>query len=163
MAYATEAHLFITDLNQSPFNVGTRLTLEDFTMEQVVDLNRRYGQPLHGPEELKRYFALVGGHPYLVRRGLREMVSRRAGIAAIEAEACRDDGPFGDHLHHLLISLGRDSELCQAMRALLQGDSALSRGDFYRLRSAGVLLGDSPEEAKLRCRLYREYLAGRLS
>ena len=31
IAYATEAHLFITDLNQSPFNVGTRLTLEDFT------------------------------------------------------------------------------------------------------------------------------------
>jgi hypothetical protein len=29
IAYATEAHLFISDLNQSPFNVGTRLTLED--------------------------------------------------------------------------------------------------------------------------------------
>jgi hypothetical protein len=27
IAYATEAHLFITDLNQSPFNVGTRLAL----------------------------------------------------------------------------------------------------------------------------------------
>src|SRR5262249_53660384 len=26
IAYATEAHLFITDLNQSPFNVGTRLS-----------------------------------------------------------------------------------------------------------------------------------------
>ena len=27
IAYATEAHLFIDDLNQSPFNVGTRLML----------------------------------------------------------------------------------------------------------------------------------------
>src|SRR4029434_1802258 len=42
IAYATEAHLFITDLNQSPFNVGTRLALEDFNFEQVAELNRRY-------------------------------------------------------------------------------------------------------------------------
>src|SRR5205823_4580609 len=73
IAYATEAHLFITDLNQSPFNVGTRLTLEDFTFEQVADLNRRYGEPLQDQAELERFFRLVGGHPYLVRRGLDEM------------------------------------------------------------------------------------------
>jgi AAA domain-containing protein len=36
MAYATEAHLFIADLNQSPFNVGTGLTLGDFTLEIVA-------------------------------------------------------------------------------------------------------------------------------
>jgi len=42
IAYATEAHLFITDVNQSPFNVGTRLTVEDFTLSQVADLNERY-------------------------------------------------------------------------------------------------------------------------
>jgi len=29
IAYATEAHMFITDMNQSPFNVGTRLSLAD--------------------------------------------------------------------------------------------------------------------------------------
>ena len=40
IAYATEAHLFITDLNQSPFNVGTRLILEDFNAEQISELNR---------------------------------------------------------------------------------------------------------------------------
>ena len=33
IAYATEAHLFINDLNQSPFNVGTRLSLDDFAPE----------------------------------------------------------------------------------------------------------------------------------
>src|ERR1043166_1666817 len=56
IAYATEAHLFITDVNQSPFNVGTRLTLEDFTFEQVADLNRRYGAPLQNNEELSQFF-----------------------------------------------------------------------------------------------------------
>src|SRR5262249_9292212 len=32
IAYATEAHLFIEDMNQSPFNVGTLLVLEDFNL-----------------------------------------------------------------------------------------------------------------------------------
>src|SRR5262245_3048137 len=52
IAYATEAHLFITDLNQSPFNVGTRLALEDFGFEQVAELNRRYGSPLGDQAEV---------------------------------------------------------------------------------------------------------------
>src|SRR5882724_5221197 len=59
MAYATEAHMFITDLNQSPFNVGTRLMLDDFTLEQVADLNRQYGSPLKD-SDLRYYYDLVG-------------------------------------------------------------------------------------------------------
>jgi hypothetical protein len=38
IAYATEAHLFISDMNQSPFNVGTRLTLADFTCSRYLNL-----------------------------------------------------------------------------------------------------------------------------
>src|SRR5207247_2705066 len=38
IAYATEAHLFISDVNQSPFKVGTRMTLADFTSAHVSDL-----------------------------------------------------------------------------------------------------------------------------
>ena len=67
MAYATESHRFITDLNQSPFNVGTRLVLEDFSLEQVAELNQRYGSPLRVQTGLAGFFKLVGGHPYLVR------------------------------------------------------------------------------------------------
>ncbi|MBL8150277.1 MAG: AAA-like domain-containing protein, partial [Blastocatellia bacterium] len=77
IAYASEAHLFITDLNQSPFNVGTRLFLEDFSFEQVTELNNRYDKPLTSSTELIKFYKLVGGHPYLVRRGLHEMVTRR--------------------------------------------------------------------------------------
>ncbi|MGH9847852.1 MAG: AAA-like domain-containing protein, partial [Blastocatellia bacterium] len=82
MAYATEAHLFITDIHQSPFNVGTRLVLEDFTREQVAELNHRYGSPL-GEAEVERYFRLVGGHPYLVRCGLHEMTAHGASYDAL--------------------------------------------------------------------------------
>ena len=92
IAYATEAHLFITDINQSPFNVGTRLTLRGLHPEQVADLNRRYGSPLQGNADLVRFFRLVGGHPYLVQRGLYEMVTHHLDIAAFESQADRDEG-----------------------------------------------------------------------
>src|SRR5205085_1906312 len=65
IAYAMEAQLFITNIKQSPFNVGTRLYLEDFTPEQVAELNRRYGHPLKNTAELSAFYELLGGHPYL--------------------------------------------------------------------------------------------------
>src|SRR5205085_875506 len=78
MAYATEAHLFITDANQSPFNVGTRLALDDFTREQVVELDRRYGSPLGTAADVARLYEPVGGHPHLVRQALHAMAQGAA-------------------------------------------------------------------------------------
>jgi DNA-binding winged helix-turn-helix (wHTH) protein len=158
IAYATEAHLFITDLHQSPFNVGSRLTLEDFTCEQVADLNRRYGSPLRNPAEVERLFHLVGGQPFLVRRGLHELVTRHLTIAALEEQADREEGLFGDHLRRLLVLLAPEPALCDAVRAVLQGRPCPDYPQFYRLRSAGILAGESPREARPRCRLYATYL-----
>jgi len=157
MAYATEAHLFITDLNQSPFNVGTRLTLEDFTRGQLAELNRRYGSPLDEPE-LTRYFDLVGGHPYLAQRGFYEMTQRGLSLSLIEAQADQGEGIFGDHLRRMLLSLERDTALRDAVRRVLHGEPGLTTAEFYRLRSPGVLAGESAAEARPRCRLYAEFL-----
>ncbi|MDH7570351.1 MAG: AAA-like domain-containing protein, partial [Armatimonadota bacterium] len=162
IAYATEAHLFITDMNQSPFNVGTRLTLHDFTLDQVADLNRRCGRPLRTDTEIERLYRLVGGQPYLVRRALHEMVSRGLDINALEAEAVRDEGLFGDHLRRMLVLLARDPELMEVVRAVLRGTPPASPDAFYRLRSAGIMAGDSPREMRPRCRLYATYLSRHL-
>jgi DNA-binding SARP family transcriptional activator len=162
MAYATEAHLFITDLNQSPFNVGARLVLDDLTAEQVVDLNTRYGAPLADQEQIERLLALVGGHPYLVRRALHQMRARGLDIAAIEAQAARDDGLFGDHLERMLLALRQDGALMEVVRSVLRGQGCPSTESFYRLRSAGVMTGDTPADLQPRCRLYALYLTRRL-
>ncbi|MGH9752452.1 MAG: AAA-like domain-containing protein [Blastocatellia bacterium] len=162
MAYATEAQLFITDLNQSPFNVGTRLTLEDFTLEQVADLNRRYGAPLRTSGDVKRYFGLVGGNPYLAQRGLYEMAQRRLALDELEARGASDDGPFGDHLRRMAAALAQDQTMRQAMIAVIDGGACPTVESFYRLRSAGLIAGDSAEEARPRSRLYAAYLKKRL-
>jgi serine/threonine protein kinase len=158
IVYATEAHLFITDQNQSPFNVGTRLELKDFSIEQVGELNARHGSVLAGADELARYFQLVGGHPYLVRRGFHEMTTNNLDLAAFEALADRDEGPFGDHLRRILVLLARDPALCDVVRGVLRGEPCPTVEDFYRLRSAGVMAGDSAQNVKPRCQLYATYL-----
>lgn len=163
IAYATEAHLFITDLNQSPFNVGTRLTLSDFDLAQVADLNTRYGLPLPGGDAVARFHDLVGGQPYLVRRGLDEIGRRGLTIGQFEAEAGRDEGLFGDHLRRILITLSQDSGLTDIIRGLIRGEPCPTPESFYRLRSAGLVSGDSPNDARFRCRLYQTYLSRHLA
>ena len=131
----------------------------------VADLNRRYAlhsanerAPLEGEAELQRFSALVGGHPYLARRGLHALVTRSLDPEALAAQAARDTGPFGDHLRRLWHSLSQDPGLCAALREALRRGACPTDESFYRLRSAGVLLGDSPAQVRPRCHLYRLYL-----
>ncbi|MDT4896703.1 MAG: hypothetical protein QOH25_1780 [Acidobacteriota bacterium] len=158
IAYATEASLFISDLNQSPFNVGTRLALDDFTLEQVAELNRRYDSQLKNQTEVNAFYDLLSGHPYLVRKGLHELASHRISLATFSKQADRDEGPFGDHLRRFLVLLAQDTALCDVMKEVLSGRPCPSIESFYRLRSAGLLAGDSMQEARPRCHLYASYL-----
>jgi hypothetical protein len=159
IAYASEAHLFITDVNQSPFNVGTRLVLTDFTLDQVRELNHRYGEPLRTESELERFFALVGGQPFLTQRGLHQIVEQGLSYTQFAAGAARDEGPYGDHLRRIFVSLNQDPTLSEAVRAVISGRHSSSSDSFYRLRSSGVVAGDSARDMKLRCQLYEQYLS----
>jgi hypothetical protein len=62
----------------------------------------------------------------------------------------------------MLAALTRDNDLCDAMGAVLQGLPCPSADSFYRLRSAGLITGDSARDAQPRCQLYARYLANRL-
>jgi DNA-binding SARP family transcriptional activator len=163
MAYATESYLFITDPNQSPFNVGAQLVLGDFTPEEVAELNRRYDSPLRNEAELARYMALVGGHPYLMQRGLHALALEGLDLEAFAAQASRDDGLFGDHLRRLWQSVQREDPLCANLHAILHTGVCPSGEAFFRLQSAGVLIGDPDLKMRVRCGLYQTYLERRLS
>jgi len=163
IAYATEAHLFVSDLNQSPFNVGTRVALDDFSLEQVAELNRRHGSPLRSHGELRRFHHLAGGHPYLVRRGLFALVDQELTLDRLEAGVEKDGGVWSDHLRRMYLALQRDPEQWEALQLLLRGHPLPSDNTFYRLRSAGLILGDSTHSAQLRCSIYSRFLARRLS
>lgn len=161
MALATEPHLFIKDMNQSPFNIGTRLTLHDFDSSQAMELNRAYDSVLPDAD-LERYFTRLGGHPYLLHWALYAKAHQNLGLEELEAQAERNEGSFGEHLGRMFGLLQQDAALGEAVRTVLQGKPSLDLSDFYRLRSAGILMGDWPEVAKLRCELYASYLGKRL-
>jgi hypothetical protein len=157
ISYATETHLFIQDMNQSPFNVGTLIHLTDFIFQQVADLNLRHGSPLD-EAGLTKFYGLVGGYPYLVRKGMYVLTVGGMSLPEFEEAAVTDEGPFGDHLRRLLFLLGRDTQLAEAVRTILKGERLTNKNAFYRLRESGVINGDSPDQARMRCQLYFNYL-----
>ncbi len=163
LSYATEAHLFIANLDQSPFNVGTSLPpLADFTFAEVEALHQCYGSPLQHEAAVAQRLRLLGGQPYLTSRWLYDMQTQQRDFASMQEQAARDDGPFGDHLKRLLLLLSQDDTLSEAVRQVLRGRPCADLRSWQRLRSAGVLLGDTPEQARLRCELYATYLGRHL-
>lgn len=158
IAYATEAHLFIQDLNQSPFNVGRRLNLEDFNLQQTLDLNGRYGAPLSSYGEIETLHSLIGGQPFLTRSALNSLATSQETLPTLLQNADSNEGPFNDHLKRILISVSLLPEVSEYVVSALAG-SALPHSDaYYRLLSAGIVRQNSAGKVVFRCELYRLYL-----
>jgi hypothetical protein len=160
LSYATEAALFITDLNQSPFNVGVDIPLSDFTPSEIAELNRRFGSLLRSEDEIARFIAQVGGHPFLAHRALIEIVRHGMSLAQFEAEADTDTGLFGDHLRRILFSTS--DELTKVLRDATAGKPCADDREFTRLCEAGVLMGNY-RAPQFRCGIYKNYLTRHLN
>lgn len=164
IGYATEAHLFIQDLNQSPFNVGRSITLQPFNLDQVWDLNERYGSPIDSKQRAQQLFQLLGGQPYLTRMALDQLARNQMDFNQLMASANRDDGPFGDHLKRILISVMQLPEVLAALKvSLTSPEISQKAAGFQRLLSAGILRLDAVNKPTLACDLYRQYLSQHVS
>jgi hypothetical protein len=159
IAHSTEPYLWIKNLNQSPFNVGYRIELEEFTVDQISDLNKRHGSPLRTSAEIQQLLDLVGGHPYLVRQGLYTLKVNSWTMANLKEAASSDTGPFGDHLRQWAWYLEERKELQSALRQLLQSGQVTEEAHFQRLRAAGLVRGPTRDAVRLRCQLYQDYFA----
>jgi hypothetical protein len=143
LVIATEPYLLVASEHQSPFNVGEVVTLPPFELTTVLELNRRYGEPLR-QTECAWLHELLHGHPYLTRVALHRLVTNRGLSADKLAEtADQDDGPFGDHLKAMLLRLSR-AGLAETMRAIIRYGKIPEddRMVFYRLKGAGLAVED---------------------
>lgn len=163
LAYATEAHLFVTDLNQSPFNVGVRLEVADFDLAQMDDLAHRYGLRAVDRGFIQALHSVLGGHPYLIRLAFHQLARGQARPEELLAAARSGRGVFESHLRRVLSALLRDPQMKQTVEGLLQGGPPPSEEAFYRLRSAGLLDGPTARSATFRCDLYRSFLQRHLT
>jgi hypothetical protein len=159
IAYATEAHLFIQDVNQSPFNVGRKIDLADFNLQQTVELNARYGSPLASYAETEALHDLIGGQPFLTRAGLDALARNKESFTTLLASADTDEGPFNDHLKRILISVTKFPAITEYVRQVLAGTATPQSDSYYRLLAAGIIRLSSDGSVIFRCRLYRTYLA----
>jgi hypothetical protein len=160
MVISTEPYLLISDISQSPFNVGLKLYLEDFSTEQVQDLNQRHGEPV-GSEEFSQFMNLLGGHPYLTRKALYNLVAESQAWPAFRDSAPSDSGPFGDHLRRQLWLLRDEPDLQNALRQVIQYERCDDDVARFRLLRAGLIKGSGDYYA---CRndLYRIYFREKL-
>ncbi|MCL4301559.1 MAG: AAA-like domain-containing protein [Anaerolineae bacterium] len=161
LAYSTEAFLFIQNVS-SPFNVGSRIELNDFDRNQLEDLNIRHGKPIRDADELDAFASLIGGHPYLARKAFYDLVTRGWSLKNLIDVALADDGPFDEHLRAHLWHLHNFPDLKTAMKEILTGNICSDDLLFYRLRSAGLVRGHDRHSTVLRCGLYTQYFSKHL-
>jgi len=158
IGYATEAHLFIKDLNQSPFNVGCRIDIPMFSLANTSDLNERYGTPIRRPQDVEALQNLLGGQPFLTRRALEILASGQMTIETLLAEADQEDGPFSDHLKRILVSVTQLRAVWDALVSSLSTPDLTDSEGLQRLVAAGILVRKG-RNFELVCELYKRYLA----
>lgn len=156
-AHSTEPALWIKDINQSPFNVGECLRLENFTLDQIADLNTRHGAPLKRLDEMQQLLDLVGGQPYLTRQALYALSTNQWSLPQLLNIAIEDTGPFGDHLRRFAWRLQENKELKDALRQVLHQNRCDEEAPFQKLWAAGLVAGASRNDAQVRCRIYEQY------
>ena len=81
----------IRDTRLSPFNIGRRIELNDFTPDEAAPLAQglgRKGPGGHGPGLLKRVLHWTGGHPYVTQRLCRAVTQEGAADARAVDRLC---------------------------------------------------------------------------
>jgi len=162
IAHATDPTLWIPNLNQSPFNVGLNITLEDFDEQNVTDLNGWHGGPLNNAAEIRMLMALVGGHPFFVRLSLYALAMKQRSLPELVNSANANDGPFADYLNKFFRPILHSAELRSALHEVLDAGTCQDEGHFQRLWAEGVVRGPARSAVKMRCQLFEQYLKRRL-
>jgi hypothetical protein len=152
LAIATDPHLLIGDINQSPFNVGEKLYLDDFNAEKVAELGQFY-HPALPDAELDQLYGLLGGQPGLTTQALISLARHRSASIA-------DMWVLRDHIRACRWAIGNRSATWQALREVIERGRCISEREFYRLAQLGLAKGDDPRDCAPRCQWYAEQLVG---
>ena len=161
LSSSTDPYLLIDNPHQSPFNVATLVALEDFSSQEVHELNQRHGSPLT-PEQVAELMNLVNGHPFLTRLALYQLADGKIDMPTLLTQGGEDAGPFGDHLRHYLLRILKNPELRQALVRIVHDHTHKEDALFYRLKGAG-LVRKTGKQVTFRNNLYERYFKERLN
>ncbi|MEM1252550.1 MAG: AAA-like domain-containing protein [Cyanobacteria bacterium P01_H01_bin.21] len=156
VVHSTEAYVPL-NINQSPFNVGKNVELEEFSAEQVQDLAQRYGLSASA-SQTEALMELVGGHPYLIRKALYHLRRDDLSISALTETAATEAGIYSDHLRRHLYVLQDYPQLAEAFRQVVtkRRPVDIDAESAFKLESMGLVTLSGNQASPL-CEIYREY------
>jgi hypothetical protein len=160
VVHSTEIYVPL-DLNQSPFNVGLPIQLNDFSLEEVRQLAQRYGLNWQDGEA-KQLMSLVGGHPALVNIALYHLSRQEITLSQLLKTATTATGIYAHHLQRHWTTLDNQPELVRLLQMVLDANEPvlLDPSQTHKLSSMG-LIKLSGDYAIASCELYRQYFTSK--
>ena len=166
VTHSTEIYISL-NINQSPFNVGLSLSLNEFDRSQIEELANKYGlnEPQFGIEskQIDSLVRIVGGHPYLINLAFCHLVIQNNDLDLLIQEAATDTGIYRDYLRGHLITLRNYPDLATAFKSVIKADGAVQLNSIvaYELESMGLVKLKGNETIPF-CQLYCLYFRNRL-
>ncbi|MDF5722227.1 MAG: AAA-like domain-containing protein [Rhizonema sp. PD37] len=163
VVHSTENYLQLS-INESPFNVGVAIELQEFTPQEVQILAKKYGLDWE-VAQVNQLMASVGGHPFLVRKACEylQMYSHFT-LEVLLQNAPTEAGIYANYLRRYWEILQRHQESLQALKTVLTAANLvrLEAKQSYWLSKLGLvkLVGN---EVMMSCNLYRRYFSDRIS
>jgi hypothetical protein len=115
IVHSTEVYTVI-DINNSPLRgTGLVVDLPELTLKEVQRFVQ-YHQLNWEPTQVEYLMAMVGGHPYLLKRAIEYFKMHNITLQRFLKIAHTPEGPFSEHLLELLEILRNNSELKTAFR-----------------------------------------------
>lgn len=170
VTYSTDVYIKL-DINNSPFNVGTPVTLPPLTAEQIQDLARKaYGFSVLNEVAVRHLMYVVSGHPYLIQLALYHHATDAVPLEQLLASASMPHGIYRGHLQSIWQQVQPENqhlrdEIVDALKKVIsEGAAWLTDEVGYKLQGLGILQpeGIGGDRYKFSCALYRQYFERRL-
>ena len=163
VVHSTEIYVPL-QLNQSPFNVGLPIQLNDFSLDQVQQLAQHYGLDWSDGEQARQLMAMVGGHPALVHIALYHLSHEVMTLAGLMKTAPTSTGIYSHHLQRHWVTLQQQPELALALHTVMSSTFPVQLEPIlaYKLSSMGLIKLDD-NKATPSCQLYQQYFENQLS
>jgi AAA-like domain/CHAT domain len=157
IVHSTEVYNVI-DINNSPLRgTGLVVDLPEFGLHEVQRFVK-YHQLNWDSNQVKNLMAMLGGHPYLLKRAIEYFKMHDITLQRLLIIAPTPEGPFSEHLLELLEIIRKYSELKAAFRDVVMAKKPLQLEPTIarRLKRLGLVKLEG-FCAKPRCELYRQY------
>jgi hypothetical protein len=158
VSHSTEIYIPL-EINQSPFNVGLPIKLENFDLAQVLQLAQCYKIEWMDEDKANQLMNIIGGHPALLNIAFYHLGREEISFEQLLNEFSDSTGIYANHLQRLWINLQQQPELLLALKDIINTDQCIKLEPTlaYKLNSLG-LIKLSANNAEPSCELYKQYL-----